>query len=471
MHRTACALFLTLTLVVLAGCGAADGDRLVLVDDPAGVLLDDEVMTALNAAGVTALLAPAAEDPALVELGQALFFDKLLSGNENISCATCHHPVAGTGDALPVSLGEGGIGLGANREQAASALIPRNAPHLFNGGVPGVDAMFWDSRVTRNASTGELDTPEPGLNGAAPTLLDHAAPLTSALAAQAMFPVTSREEMRGQIDGGNADDLRDAATNADVWSALMARIVGTSDGTVGGFDGYRALFDAAYPSITNYDDLTFGHAARAIAAFERETWTALDSPFDRFLGGDASAMSDSAKRGAKLFFGAASCSTCHNGPFLSDFQHHAVCVPQVGPGKNAPSEDLGLSLETGDSADDYKFRTPTLRNVALTAPYMHDGAFMTLEEVVRHHLDPQASLAAYDGSLLPDLFAATLDTDAGRNAARAAALSPLHPTSVVLTDDEFDDLMAFLHALTDPSSVSLLDEVPDEVPSGLPVKD
>ncbi|MDJ0520729.1 MAG: cytochrome c peroxidase [Planctomycetota bacterium] len=462
--RASCSLFvLALAVAVLAGCGAAGDDRFIFLDENPNVdPLDEELTTALAAANVQPISRPQPEDADLVALGRALFFDKELSGNRNISCATCHHPTAGTGDNLPVSFGEGGIGTGANREQGTSHFIPRNAPHLFNGGVTGVDSMFWDSRVVRDPLTGVLTTPEPGLNTAAPAL-PHALQLGSALAAQAMFPVTSREEMRGQSLPGDPDPLRDATTNAGVWDALMDRLAA--------IPAYEALFFAAYPSVSDFNDFNFGHAARAIAAFERETWTALDSPFDRYLGGDTSALSDAEKRGALLFFGRASCANCHNGPLLSDFEHHAVGAPQVGPGKVEADEDRGLALETGDPADNYKFRTPQLRNIALTGPWMHAGAFTTLEAAVRHHLDPLSSLANFDVSQLPVPFDTMVDTDPTRQAARAAALSPDHPVSVGLSDAEFDDLMAFLHALTDPSSVNLLRDIPDSVPSGLPVKD
>lgn len=466
-------LFITVTAVsvlLLAGCGASDEYNII---DPGtnpspSEMLDADVAEALAMAGITGVTRPQADSDELVALGEALFFDKILSGNTNISCATCHHPVAGTADGLPVSIGEGGTGLGANRAQGAGALIPRNAPHVFNGGVVGVDSMFWDSRVTRDPVTGELDTPEPDLNGLAPVLADYAAQLTSALAAQAMFPVTSHEEMRGQP---LSNPIADALSNQEVWELLMERLVGTNDGMTGGIAEYRALFSAAFPAVVNFDDFNFGHAARAIAAFERTRWTAIDTPFDRYLGGSLGALSDAAKRGAILFTGKAACAQCHGGPLLSDFQHHGVAVPQVGPGKNAPGEDLGLSLESGQVADDYKFRTPQLRNVALTGPWMHDGAFTSLEATVRHHLDPLSSLANYDAGQLPAPFDATVDLDAGRNAARAAALSPLLQSPVGLSDAEFSDLMSFLHALTDPASLNQLPQIPDTVPSGLPVKD
>ena len=450
MLRTNAAL-LGLTLI-LAGCGESD----TIIKQLPEAQIDQELREVLDDAGVRAVPAPPPESAQLVELGRALFFDKELSGNRNISCATCHHPAAGTGDALPVSIGEGGHGLAENRSLDGGHLIPRNAPHVFNAGVAGVRSMFWDSRVRFDPIAGELQTPESGLNGPAPALPELAAPLRSALAAQAMFPVTSHDEMRGQA---GSNEIADAADNPDVWSKLMTRL--------GNIPEYRALFLAAYPGAAQFDELNFGHAARAIAAFERDAWTALDTPFDRYLGGDDSALSNPEKRGALLYFGKAQCGACHGGPLLTDFSHHALAVPQVGPGKNAVQEDLGLALQTGDPKDNYKFRTPPLRNVALTGPWMHDGCFTSLDAAVRHHLDCVSSILAYDANQLPMLFRDTVDADHVQD--RIDALPPEFRVPMALSEPEIADLMAFLHALTDPSSLNLSDDVPDRVPSGLPV--
>jgi cytochrome c peroxidase len=444
-----------IALIAIAGCREENNESHYVSQAP----LDAEVRAALAAAGVHAPKTPAPEDPRLVELGRLLFFDKELSGNRDISCATCHTPVAGTGDNLPVSIGTGGVGSAELRMvKGTASLIPRNAPGVFNLGVDGMHAMFWDSRVSRDPRTGELATPESGLNGAAPALSGVAAPLDSALAAQAMFPVTSREEMRGQ-PGDN--EIADAVDNEQVWERLMERL--------GKFTGYRDRFEAAF-GVSDFDTLSFGHAARAIAAFEREAWTALDSPFDRYLRGDDDALTEEEKRGALLFATTASCTSCHNGPLLTDLGHHAIAAPQVGPGKNAPNDDLGRELETGDAADAYKFRTPPLRNVALTGPWTHSGAYTTLEAVIRHHLDPVGALLSYDETQLRADFRSTVDSDAGRNADRAAALDPALPPPS-LTDDEVEELVAFLNALTDPTSLNLLRDAPATVPSGLPVAD
>ncbi|MHC4829627.1 MAG: cytochrome-c peroxidase [Planctomycetota bacterium] len=442
-------------LAALGGCS----EKSTTVVEAEQAAIDGDLRTALAAAGIHAIDAPAAEDPQLVELGRALFFDKILSGNLDISCATCHTPVAGTGDNLPVSIGTGGSGSAELRQVGTGALIPRNAPSVFNLGVEGMHSMFWDSRVHRDPDTGVLTTPEAGLNGPAPTLDELAAPLTSPLAAQAMFPVTSHDEMRGQ-PGENA--IANAADNEQVWGLLMSRLAQISE--------YETMFLSAF-GAASMNDLNFGHAARAIAAFERDTWTALDTPFDRYLRGDNGALSEQQKRGALLFATTAGCTDCHNGPLLTDLEHHALAVPQIGPGKNAPNEDLGLALESGDAADNYKFRTPPLRNVELTGPWMHDGCFTSLESTVLHVLDPATSCLNYDGSDLRADFQATLDSDATRIGARIAALAPELGSTPTLTDAEVDDLLAFLHALTDPASLNLLNDAPATVPSGLPVPD
>lgn len=126
-----------LLAVLLSACGAGDQYVFELPGGPIDQAVDDQLQLALADAGVAPVSAPPADPAALVALGRALFFDKELSGNRNISCATCHHAITGTGDQLPVSLGQGGSGVGANREQGGGNMIPRNAPHVFNAGVAG----------------------------------------------------------------------------------------------------------------------------------------------------------------------------------------------------------------------------------------------------------------------------------------------------------------------------------------------
>jgi cytochrome c peroxidase len=444
------------SLVLLLGLGLAGCD--IFPTDTT----DAKLRALVADQGVTAVV-PAEEDAAQVALGQVLFFDKILSGNRNISCSTCHLPEAATGDALPVSIGEGGSGRALERVAptdgaGAEVLIPRNAPDVFNRGT--MQTMFWDGRVALDG--GAFVSP------AGATL---PAGLDDVLAVQAMFPVTSREEMRGQVDADDDNELGDIADDdfAAMWSALMDRLLAIAE--------YETLFAAAYPAVAP-DALTFAHAANAIAAFEREHWTLDDAPFDKYLRGDNTALDAAEKRGALLFFngqadGGADCARCHTGPMLTDEDFHNRVVPQLGPGKgDGPdgSWDFGRARETGARDDRFRFRTPPLRNVATTGPWMHSGAFGTLEAAVRHCADPVASAEAYDGVSLAEPFAATYR--AAHTADIIAAADPDDLTPVTLSDAEIADLVAFLEALTSPQVATLADvDVPDSVPSGLPLAD
>jgi cytochrome c peroxidase len=447
------ALFICAT--ALAACTGTETVFLA-PEDVHSTRLDAVFSGLLAEAGVRALDVPSPESTAMVELGRMLFFDRVLSGNRNISCATCHHPSGSTGDGLPVSLGEGATGFGMQRQMGDGVMIPRNSTPLFNGLDPAMTVMFWDGRVSRDPASGALLTPEPGLNGPAPDFPEAGA-LNSALAAQAMFPVTSREEMRGQA---GENEVADAADNAAVWAALTVRLMAIPE--------YQTLFSRAFPDVDVPEGVHFGHAARALAAFEGVAYAATETPLDRYLRGDMSALSQVEKEGGILFFGEAGCSVCHSGPLLSDLEFHALAVPQVGPGKLEDQNDRGRALLTKDGRDDFKFRTPPLRNVELTGPWTHAGAFTALHSALEHALDPIASFDAYEGGELPPLFRATVDTDAARNAARRAALDPLIRASR-LSSEEFVALIEFLHALTDPRSRDLLGEIPGRVPSGLPV--
>lgn len=387
-------------------------------------------------------------------LGQMLFFDKILSGNRDTACASCHHPALMAGDELSLSIGTMGVGLGPDREKDPSRpFVARNATEIFNRGSPEWTTMFWDARVQVVPGAGVFNPAGAQL----PPGLD------DVLAAQAMFPVTGRDEMRG-VPGDPISNELCVLPDPDftgMWSALMNRLMAIPE--------YRALFAAAYPHIPP-DQLGFQHAANAISAFEKAGFTLLDSPWDRYLRGDNRALNPEARRGAWLFYGKAGCSSCHSGSLMTDQRFHNIAAPQVGPGKPGEAPlDFGRGNVTGVPAERFAFRTPPLRNVAATGPWMHDGAFTSLDAAVRHHLDPVGSLILYDASQLePDLRDEVHDDPATLRAI-ASTLDPLASRPVHLSEGERDRLMAFLRSLTSPSIRHLDRLVPDRVPSGLPV--
>ena len=398
-------------------------------------------------------------DPAKVVLGAQLFFDKILSGNLNTSCATCHHALTDTGDGLSLPIGEGGRGLGVTRDTGAGIdavheRVPRNAPPIFNLGAREFTTIFHDGRVQLSeggfVSPAGADLP-PGLD--------------NVLAVQAMFPVTSGTEMAGQAGENPVADAAAAGDLAGVWEQLAERLRN--------IPGYVTQFRDIY-GLQSAAEINFVHAANAIAAFEAVSWRADNSPFDRFLRGERDAMSLAARHGMRVFYqqNKGNCASCHSGPFQTNHGFAAIAVPQIGPGKGDGSgnEDFGRQRVSGDPADRYKFRVPTLRNVALTAPYGHSGAFDTLEAMIRHHLDTVASLQSYDRAQAilpsrPDLDALDfLAMDNPISVSSIAAASELAPTR--LTEREIQNLLEFLHALTDQSSVDLRRDVPQSLPSG-----
>lgn len=405
-------------------------------------------------------------DQNVVNLGRLLFFDKLLSGNRNISCATCHHPLAATGDGLSLGVGEGGRGLSVTRDtggrcEAIVERIPRNAPPLFNLGAQEFTVMFFDGRVERDSEFFS------GFRTPADRLLPDG--LDNVLAAQAMFPVTSAAEMAGQKRENRIAEAAKHEAFTRVWELLTRRLRANPE--------YVELFIDAFNDIDCPRDITFVHAANAIAAFEASAWRADQSPFDRLLQGDDSAMTLEAMAGVGLFYGEAGCASCHAGTFQTDQDFHAIAMPQIGPGKGDGEghEDFGRGRVTKRRNERYLFRTPTLRNVALTGPWGHDGAFNTLVGVVRHHLNPSESLYRYDPkqAVLPwrsDLSRVDLSVHDDPNArSRIAAANELGPRA--LTESQVQQLMAFLHALTDPRLLDLRHDVPTRVPSGLPLFD
>ncbi|MFN3199538.1 MAG: cytochrome-c peroxidase [Bradymonadia bacterium] len=268
-----------------------------------------------------------------VELGRLLFWDPILSGHQDVACATCHHPDFGYGDGLAVSIGVGGQGLGPARERDPDVpLVPRNAPTVlhtgFNGWVDVTDVpdpldapMFWDSRE-------------------------------ESLEAQALGPIRSDVEMRG-----------DAYPEDEAVAQVVERLSQNPE--------YVALFADAFDASPE-DAVTEMNLARAIAAFERHL-SRPDSPYDRWLAGEDSALSSRQRRGLNAFHGVG-CADCHSGPMFSDFEVHRIGAPDQ-PGM--PDQGNGRRA----------FRTPTLRNIDLTRPYMHSGRVGSLEEAIEFYDD------------------------------------------------------------------------------------
>jgi len=410
-------------------------------------------------------------DLAKEALGRLLFFDKLLSGNKDIACSTCHHPLTSIGDGLSLPVGAGGAGLGPSREMGSREAgiprrVPRHAPALFNVGARDFTVLFHDGRLFPDASQPS------GFRTTDVAVLP--AGLENVLAAQALLPLVSVLEMAG-IQGQNpVADAIFAGNIETAWNLLLSRLRANGE--------YVDLFKAAFPEIHLASDIRIAHVGNAIAAFEAAAFRCTNSTFDRFARGDSSVGSPKAVKGGLLFYGKAGCSRCHSGPFQTDHQFHSIGMPQIGPGRGHNQDgyfdgldDFGRAEVTGDEADRFKFRTPSLRQVALTGPWGHDGAYNDLEAMVRHHLRPWHSLANYDTSQAvlpsrPDLDALDflVQADAERREGIAASIELAH---VALTDEEVSDLMEFLYALTDYGCVDLRHLIPERVPSGLPVYD
>src|SRR5215831_4603647 len=333
--------------------------------------------------------------PAKVALGRLLFWDPLLSGPQDVACASCHHPQNGYAEDRDLSLGVTAIGLGSKRRQAPGSSIPivkRNSPTVVNIAFSGSDEsgrydpatapMFWDLRV-------------------------------KSLEKQALEPLKANEEMRG-----------DTYKEDEALASVMAKLQANAE--------YRSLFAGAFGGAQPVNAENLG---RAIAAFER-TLLANNSPFDRYMRGDRSAMTAEQVSGMQRFE-RIGCLKCHKGPMFSDYKLHVMGVPD---NPALPASDEGAQNNT------YAFRTASLRNLTFTAPYSHNGMFRTLVDVVGFYED----------------------TRAGRPRNPNVSSEELDPLVRELGEVEADDvdLVEFLRALSDDSFDRT---IPERVPSGLPV--
>ena len=342
--------------------------------------------------------------PARVALGRLLFWDPILSGNKDVACATCHHPDFAYTDGRELSIGTSAIGLGPARAAAAGtsvALVRRNSQTLLNVAFNGL--------TTDGAQ-------EPSK---APMFWDLR---VRSLEAQALEPIKAHDEMRG-----------DAYPEASAVSTTVARLDGNAE--------YRRLFAAAFGGADPVNAVNLG---RALATFER-TLVAPNAPFDRYMRGDTGAMTAEQIEGMERFQDAG-CVNCHNGPMLSDFAPHVLGVP----------DNPQLADSDPGSGDMYAFRTPSLRNVGLTGPYMHNGVFSSLEEVVNFYR--RVSRGRGRGR-------AGFQQRGLNSNVTSADLDPLL-RQLNMRGRGQRDIVAFLQALDDPAFDRT---VPARVPSGLNV--
>jgi cytochrome c peroxidase len=354
------------------------------MSDRAGV--DEQLRTSLTQEGFTGRVQSTLTerlgrplDARLANVGRLLWFDTVTGLNGDNTCAGCHSPTNGFGDSQPIAIGIGNNGVvGPNREGPRNM---RRAPMVINNAF--FPTLMWNGRFA--ALSGD-----PFDNGAGFVFPDPEGMSLSSephlLVAQAFIPPTERTEVTGFEFVGDNDAIR---------AEVARRLNGVAE--------YRRLFGQVFPGVRAGAPIGFGMFARAIAEFEFSL-TFANAPIDRFARGDLKALTASEKRGALLFFGEAGCSSCHSvsgasSEMFTDFRAHAIAVPQLVPRETnnqfdgaAANEDFGLGQLTGLESDRYAFRTPSLRNVAVEAAFMHDGAFTSLRAAVLHHLDVVALL-------------------------------------------------------------------------------
>lgn len=404
----------------------------------------------------------------LVELGGDLFYSPDLSVDGSVSCASCHHPSMGGADgvALPVGIGGGDSrNVGENRIQAAKdnssakiaakieeGLIPRNSPTVFNSSLYQ-HALFWDGRVqyVETADGTKMIRTGFGISDYNPTKYDQ----KTLLQAQSRMPLTSVFEMKGwlephknnvEIELGIVEFLR----ASEYWCKRFTSVFGIKE----------------CESAISLSNIT-----SALAVYQASL-VYTNSAFERYVQGDLNSLSAEQKEGALLFLlpidqGGLGCSSCHSGKNLSDEKFYNLSIPASGRGVNEFGWDFGRR-NVDPSTGDFSFRTPSLLNIAATAPYMHNGVATTLEDAVLFHLNdgniPQSDTAIQ----LPGWDYKEINSAiAGGFKATDKAILDLLPNSV--NKKQLQRIVQFLYSLSDdcvsdPSCMSQLVREPVTTP-------
>ncbi|HRE14356.1 MAG TPA: cytochrome c peroxidase [Usitatibacteraceae bacterium] len=477
--------------LTMAGCSGGGGD-----DGP-----DKELRQKIQARGLKGDPAEGRvigniTDP-LPALGKHLFFTKAVSANLDTACVTCHHPFFGGGDNLAIPVGVDAVDpalfgpgrIRANKGPTQSPPfgigdppMPRNSPTVFG-------LAFWDKSITWDGTVfsergtpgtsgadsriiAPLDTPpvtgmltNPNINTA--NAIPYEQKFDSAMSVSAghgLFPGSVRPAMR---DGGFSTLTTDLA----VRQRIAARIgnYGAGAGELP-TNNWLPLFRAAFNDNTSTPEqlVTANNISKAIAAYER-TQTFTETPWKKYVKGDDNAITPAQKRGALLFYrtiaeGGGNCASCHSGDFFTDEEYWVLAVPQIGRGKadansaTDTNDDWGRGHVTLADADKWAYRTPTLLNVEVTGPYGHTGVFPTLEGIIRHHLNAEASVNAFNFNTVSTAAGPINMTNAQahtqlaltRLKAQRAANLPRVLRDANLTDANVADLVEFMKALTDP---------------------
>lgn len=332
--------------------------------------------------------------PDKVALGKLLFFDPILSGNKDVACATCHHPEFGFSESLDISIGVNGKGLGSKRDFIKPNDIPfvkRNSQTVLNTAFNGM------------TNTQQADATN------APMFWDLRA---KSLENQSLEPIMAFEEMRGHT-----------FSKEEAVDKVLDRLRKNSE--------YTRLFEKAFNTKNAISKENLG---KAIAAYER-TLVGNNARFDQYMRGNKSILSENEIDGLKLFI-KSGCAKCHNGPMFSDFKTHVLGV--------ADNDKL---LASDDGIDKtYAFRTPTLRNLRFTAPYMHSGKLKTLQNVLEFYEDLSGRKIAN-----PNVKPEQLDT---------------LTKQLNVNFKDISAIVDFLNTLNDPNFDKT---IPTKVPSGLKV--
>jgi cytochrome c peroxidase len=336
--------------------------------------------------------------------------------------------------------------------------IPRNAPGLWNLGSKEITTLLHDGRISvSNLFDNDFNTPaEEWL----PKGLDNI------LAAQALFPMTRQFEMAGNPGENEIIGLSHRRIDT-VWPVITNRIRAIPE--------YVELFIEAFDDVDSSLDIDITHIANSISAFEIHEWTSYDSPFDDYINGNKETLTLDQIKGMKLFYGKANCSSCHSGSLFTNQEFYSIAIPQFGPGRTRKfdpyARDVGRMGETDDINDMYKFKTPSLRNVTLTGPYGHNGAYPTIEGIIRHHLNPikmynnwrpeMANLPKAEWLEQIDFVTFSDKREQER------ILSRIDIKPLELSDQEINYLVQFLNSLTGKSENNRPLGKPKKVPSGL----
>ncbi len=396
-----------------------------------GFSLDERLSLIIKNYDLQPLNCKKPKDSSLGKIGEFFFNNNFLSGDESVSCKTCHLQEHNLTDGNSLPIGVGGEGFGQDRIKSKGVLVKRNVITLFGRGDNSYINFFWEGRV------------ELGDDGFIYSPFGEYLPkgFNNALAVASAMPLVERDEFvgGGTMNSGNilSEKLDDKyyEESLEAFNQMIPRLFKRLSEEE--LSEFKSLL-SGYNKTMSISNLKIWDIGNALSEFIKTKFPCKQNKWEKYMKGAKDILTNEEKKGAILFYGKGKCAACHSGSFYTNFKHSSIALPQSRYGPTIFNKDFGRNRVTNLFDDKYLFRVPSLRSVSKTSPYGHNGIFPTIKSIIKHHLNPIPYLnKSLENS--PEMFFKQGEIIKSR--------SPILGFESITSDGEINNIVTFLKTL------------------------